>query len=451
MIGGIPALTGWLMISLSSLITNNDNAFLGVILTGRLFTGLSVGWFFFCVSVSIFIFKKKNVSSASLANSLQVYVSEVASTKLKGVFGTCNQLFAAIGVLITYLYGVNWKQDRIIIQYWEFAIAGAVLVVIFEILMLFTLETPRWLLSKDKDEQAARVLRILRGPYYDISGEMENIKSALRQKYTVKEQLSDLVSHRAILIPFLLVLMLMFFQQFSGIVPAIFYAAPILQDAGITLDVNLVSALSIGLVQVISGLISVFFIDCIGRRVLLTISGIGMIMSDFILGVYFYIYTEKCGSCLGPPVHCNLTAANISNVLFSSHDALPCNTTHFGMLAVASIVLIVFMFSLGWGPIPWNAMSELMPNRVRTLAAGIATSFYWSFSTVVSLCFHSYSKWVTPAGSWWTFTLMMVLANIVVILFLPETKGHSLEEIQQNFEKGRIFALPCPKSNPRSN
>lgn len=59
MIGGVPALIGWLMISLSSLITNNHNAFLGVILTGRLLTGLSVGWFFFCVSVSIkfFIFR----------------------------------------------------------------------------------------------------------------------------------------------------------------------------------------------------------------------------------------------------------------------------------------------------------------------------------------------------------------------------------------------------------
>lgn len=312
--------------------------------------------------------------------------------------------------------------------------------------MLFTLETPRWLLSKDKDKQAVYVLHILRGPHCDISGEIEKIKSALRQKYTIKEQLSDLISHRAVLIPFLLVLMLMFFQQFSGIVPAIFYAAPILQEAGITLDVNLVSALSIGLVQVVGSLVSVFFIDCIGRRILLTISGVGMVVSDLILGVYFYIYTEKCGSCLGPPVHCNLTA-NISNLLISLHDTLPCNTTHFGMLAVASIVLIVFTFSLGWGPIPWNAMSELMPNRVRTLAAGIATSFYWSFCTVVSLCFHSYSNWVTPAGSWWTFTLILVLAIFMVILFLPETKGHSLEEIQQDFEEGHIFALSCPLMN----
>ena len=372
-----------------------------------------------------------------------MYVSEVASTKLKGLFGTCNQLFATVGVLIAYLYGVNWKQDRNI-QYWEFAIAGAVLVVIFEILMLFTLETPRWLLSKDKDERAVRVLHILRGPYCDISGEMEKIKSALRQKYTVKEQLRDLFGHRAVLIPFILVLMLMFFQQFSGIVPAIFYAAPILQDAGITLDVNLVSALSIGVVQVISGLISVFLIDFVGRRILLTISGIGIVTSDFILGVYFYIYIEKCGSCLGPPVHCNLTANISSHILLSSHDALPCNSTHFGMLAVASIILIVFMFSLGWGPIPWNAMSELMPNRVRTLAASIATSFYWTFCTVVSLCFHSYSDWVTPAGSWWTFTLILVLAVFVVIFFLPETKGHSLEEIQEHFERGHILAFSCP-------
>lgn len=366
----------------------------------------------------------------------------MASTKLKGLFGTCNQLFAAIGVLIAYLYGVNWNGGRTI-HYWEFAIAGVAEVVIFEILMLFTLETPRWLFSKDKDEQAIHVLRILRGPYCDISGEIEKIKSALRQQYTVKEQLADLVGHRAVLIPFLLVLMLMLFQQFSGIVPAIFYAAPVLKDAGITLDVNLVSALAIGLVQMIGSLVSVIFIDCIGRRILLTISGVGMVVSDSILGVYFYIYTEKCGSCLGPPVSCNITD-NISNyILLSSHDTLPCNTTHFGMLAIASIVLFIFTFSLGWGPIPWNAMSELMPNRVRTLAAGVAASFYWSFCTIVSLCFHSYSNLVTPEGSWWTFTLITVLAIFVVILFLPETKGRSLEEIQEHFEKGHIFVFSC--------
>lgn len=365
----------------------------------------------------------------------------MASAKLKGLFGACNQLFATVGVLVTYLYGVTWNGK--IIKYWEFAIIGAIVVAVFEILMLFTLESPRWLLSKHKDKRAVHVLRVLHGPHCDIFKEKEEIKSALRHDCNMREQLAEL-SRRTVLIPFLLVLMLMFFQQFSGIVPAIFYAAPILQDAGITLDVNLVSVLAIGIVQVIGTLLSVFFIDCVGRRILLTISGCGMVLSNVVLGIYFYIYTESCGSCLGSPVQCNLTD-NIS-IGISSHDTPPCNTTHFGLLSVTSLVLFVFTFSLGWGPIPWNAMSELMPNRVRTLAASVATCIYWCFCMVVSLSFHGYTNRVTPEGSWWTFAVIMILAIVVVLLFLPETKGHSLEEIQEHFEKGHIFAVSCNRS-----
>lgn len=336
------------------------------------------------------------------------------------------------------------------VKYWEFAIVGAVLVVVFEFLMLFTVETPRWLLSKLKEERAVTVLSTLRGPHSNtlIFNEVEKIKSALKENCNIRNQLVELLCHRAVFIPFLLVLMLMFFQQFSGIVPAIFYAAPILKDAGITLDVNLVSALAIGISQVIGTLLSVFLIDCIGRRILLTISGSSMVLSNFLLGMYFYIYREKCGSCLGSVVQCNITN-NIFINHTQSHDTLPCNTTHFGALAIASIVFFTFTYSLGWGPIPWNAMSELMPNRVRTLAASIATSLYWSFCTIVSLSFHSYSNIVTPEGSWWTFTVIVVLAIVVVVIFLPETKGHSLEEIQEHFEKGHVFAVSCHKGRHR--
>ena len=398
--------------------------------------------FFLCVCKLILVYYKISKKYWDVFNLSQVYVSEVASTKLKGLFGTCNQLFVTIGALISYLYGVNWNGK--IIKYWEFAIASAVLVAVFEILMLFTLESPRWLISKHKEKRAHRVLRILRGPNSDITNEIEKIRSVLKENWTVKKQLVELVRHRAVLRPFLLVLLLLFFEQFSGVVPVIFYAAPILQDAGITLDVNLVSALAFGLSQVVGTLISVFLIDCIGRRILLTVGGGGMVISNFLLGIYFYIFKEKCGSCLGSKVHCNLTSTiNISSVHFSSHDTPPCNTSHFGILAIASIIVFLFNFSIGWGPIPWNAMSELMPNRVRALAASIATCFVWSIVTVVSLSFYSYSEIVTPEGSWWTFAVIMVLAIVVVIMFLPETKGHSLEEIQEHFEKGHIFALSC--------
>ena len=368
-------------------------------------------------------------------------MAEIASARLKGLFGGCNQLFITIGGFIGYLYGVQ----NFHINYWKFALIAAGIVALFEILMLFTYETPRWLFSKHKEFQAIRVLKILRGPNTQVTKEMNQIKAALRRKYTILEQLKAF-KNRAVFIPFILVLMLMFFQQFSGINAVIFYASDIFKTAQISLDVNLVSALAIGVAQVVATLLSVMLVDKLGRKVLLTVSSIGMGLSSFILGIYYFILVHHCGNCLGPHSVCQTRP--------SLDITAPCNTSNFGYLAVVCVVFFIISFSLAWGPIPWSMMSELMPNHVRTLAGSIATFVNWTFAAIITSFFHSYSKFATEAGAFWSFTVVMVFAIVLVIIFLPETKGHSLEEIQEHFEKGHIFALSCRRrkpSRPRSS
>ena len=325
---------------------------------------------------------------------------------------------------------------------------------IFEFLMLFTYETPRWLLSKQKEDKAVRTLSILRGPNFHISRELEKMRVAVRRTYSVTEQLMEF-KHRSIFIPFLLVLMLMFFQQFSGINVAIFYASQIFLEAGLTdRMVNLIVAVAIGIVQMIATLACVVLVDCAGRKILLTVSSTGMALSSLVLGIYFYVYNNTCGGCLIGDTNnpkCDNTS-NTSIVYNKAHQQFPCNTAAFGYLAVACIVVFIISFSLAWGPIPWSSMSELMPNRVRTLAGSIATFVNWMFATIITLCFKYYSRPpINNDGAWWTFSFVMFVAIIVVILFLPETKGHSLEEIQEHFEKGEIFAVSCPTRRRRAS
>ena len=355
--------------------------------------------------------------------STQVYIAEVAPAKKKGLFGNCNQLFSTIGSLLGYLYGI----EQIDIKYWQFALFAAGVVTLFEILMLFTYETPRWLFSKHKEFQGIRVLKILRGPDAHITKEINHIKSVIRHKHSVKEQLLDF-RHRAVFIPFILVLMLMFFQQFSGINAVIFYASTIFNQAGIP-NVNLTSTWAIGIVQVLATLVSVVLVDHLGRKILLTISSIIMALSSFVLGLYFYIINGKCGGHI------------------PSQHGSPCDHTQFGFLAVVCVVFFIIGFSLAWGPIPWASMSELMPHRVRTLAGSIATFVNWAFAAIITSTFHYYAKNTTAA--FWVFAVIMVVAIVLVILFLPETKGHSLEEIQEHFEKGHIFAVSCQRNEPK--
>ena len=373
---------------------------------------------------------------------MQVYILEIASSEWKSSFGNCNQLFITIGIFLSYIFGIEYKVG-VSVQYWVIAFIAAGFVVIFEILMYFTYKTPHWLLSKGMDENAIRVLKILRGS--NFTEELEEIKESVRVQpnYSVIKQLMEF-RHRSIITPFLLVIMLMFFQQFSGINVAIFYASHVFLEAGLSQhQVNLIVAVAIGAVQVIATLVSVILVKRHEQKILLTMSSIGMFLSSLVLGIYFYIYNSICGSCLVGDA-CNLTIVHDS-----VHQHFPCNTTKFGYLAVVCIIIFIISFSLGWGPIPWTSMSELMPNRVRTLAGSIATFTNWSFVTIITLCFKYYSRPpINNDGAWWTFSFIMFVAIFMVILFLPKTKGLSLEEIQKYFEQGHIFAVPCFRRRP---
>lgn len=345
----------------------------------------------------------------------------MASAKRKGLFGNCNQLFITFGVFVSYVLGIQFKHD-VQVSFYEVALVGAGLLALFEALMLLTYETPRWLFGKNKDYLGIKVLKLLRGPDAQIMREIDRIKAALRRSYTVVEQFKEF-RLPSVYRPFILTLMLMFFQQFSGINAAVFYTSTILTDAGYGGNKgNIISALAVGITQIIATSISVVLVDLLGRRVLLIASSIGMCLSSLILAIFFYLKKHHdCDADTNPSSFC-------SNI---------------GYMAIAGVVIFIASFSIGWGPIPWSSMSELMPNRVRGLAASIATAVNWTFATIITLCFTYYANAVTLKFAWGSFSAVMFLSIVFVALFLPETKGRSLEEIQEDFEQGQIFAISC--------
>ena len=322
-------------------------------------------------------------------------------------------------------------------KYWQIALIATGIVVLFEFLMLFIYESPRWLLSKHKERKAFQALKGLRGTNFHVSEEIEQIKASLQHTYSILEQLKEFC-HRSVIIPFLLVVMLLFYE--SGIYIAFFYASHIFLEAGLSKrHVNLISTVAIGAVQVFATLVSVVFVECLGRKFLLILSSAGMAMSSLVLGVYFYVYDNVCENCLVGDPACNVSAIN--NTV---HEHFPCNTTHFGYLAIACVVIMIISYSLGLGPIPWIALSELMPNHVRTLAGSFAVMINWIIDFTITFGFKFYSRPpINNEGAWWTFSLVMFLAIFMVILFLPETKGRSLEEIHEHFKRGRIFVVSC--------
>lgn len=314
-------------------------------------------------------------------------------------------------MLLADVFGIHFNGKQV--PYWAVALGVAGLVVVFEVLMLFTYETPRWLFSKGREFEGIHVLKILRGPNANITKEIDRTRHALRKTFSLKQQLFEF-KNRSVYVPFIISLMLMFFQQFSGINAAVFYAAQIMSNMGFDSNqANLITLGAVGATQVVATFIAVILVDFIGRRILLVTSGAGMAIGSFMFFAFFLLQDKGA------------------------------DMNKFGPVGIVGMVVYIASFSLAWGALPWSMMSELLPNRVRTLAGSIATLVNWTFASIITLAFTKFADAVTPKFAWLSFAVVIILSIVFVVLFVPETKGRSLEEIQAHFENGRILAVSC--------
>jgi SP family facilitated glucose transporter-like MFS transporter 8 len=159
----------------------------------------------------------------------------------------------------------------------------------------------------------------------------------------------------------------------------------------------------VGAVLVGATILSCIFADLAGRRILLLISGLLMATSIIVLGVYFYLST----------------VVHVSNI---------------GWLSLLSLLIFVAFFSIGWGPLPWLVMSEMLPARAKGLAGGLATSVNWLFAFIATKEFEDLQMALNNYGAFWAFGCICFLGVIFVFFFLPETKGKSLEEIESHYQ-----------------
>lgn len=275
----------------------------GMVLAGRALGG-------FCVGI------------ASL--SLPVYLGETLQPEVRGSLGLLPTAFGNIGILICFVGGkyMNWS---------ELAYLGAALPIPFLILMFIIPETPRWYVSKGREAQARKALQWLRGKQANIELEIKGVIKSHKEaeKHASNNQLFELLKKNN-LKPLSISLGLMFFQQLSGINAVIFYTTSIFKDAGSTIDESLCTII-VGIVNFIAVFIATVLIDRLGRKILLYISDVAMVITLAALGSFFYLKEN-------------------------GHDV-----TSIGWLPLASFVIFVIGFSLGFGPIPWLMLGEILP------------------------------------------------------------------------------------------
>ena len=335
------------------------------------------------------------VGAASLI--VPLYLAEVAPTEIRGAVASLNQLMIVSGILVAYIANSALAGA----EAWRWMIALAVIPSLLLFLgMLFMPETPRWLVSKDRDEEAREVLRRTRDETA-VEAEMSDIKRVEGQEEGgLGELLASWVR------PALLVGMgLAIFQQIIGINTIIYYAPTTLTNVGFGNSAAILANAGIGVINVTMTLVAIRFIDRVGRKPLLLLGAAGMALSLAILGLTSLLLPEPSGVSL------------------------------VGIVTLACLALFIAAFAVSWGPIVWVMLGEIFPLKVRGSAMAVATVLLWGANFVVSL---SFPVLLEALGIGWLFlgySLIGLAALFFVRSFVTETKGRSLEKIESDLRE----------------
>ena len=195
------------------------------------------------------------------------------------------------------------------------------------------------------------------------------------------------------------------FQQVTGINTVIYYAPLIIQSAGISSASGAILATAgIGVVNVLMTIVAMWLIDRVGRRPLLLVGIAGMAITLGLLGLAFH-----------------MSGKSVALV----------------WLAVISMMVYVASFAISLGPIFWLLISEIYPLKIRNSTEGLAAAFNWGSNLLVSLTFLTLLQMIGPTRTFWLYGLFAVAAWIFSYFRVPETKGRTLEEIEEFWRSRR--------------
>uniref|UniRef100_A0A3Q0SIM0 Solute carrier family 2, facilitated glucose transporter member 8 n=1 Tax=Amphilophus citrinellus TaxID=61819 RepID=A0A3Q0SIM0_AMPCI len=359
------------------------------------------------------------VAGGMTAASIPVYISEISHKKVRGALGSCPQITAVFGALALYALGlvVPWR--------W-LAVAGEVPALLMVFLLAFMPSSPRRLLSLGREQHAERVLRWLRGSQYDVQSELLAIQVNRQPKITWS-QLRTPTYYKPILIS----VVMRFLQQMTGITPILVYLEPIFKKTNVPLAPKYDAAI-VGLVRLFSVAMAAFLMDKAGRKALLYTSS--MLMFASTLTLTMISHTTPCPPGPAPP---NQTTLDFT----SNNDFGSGPQTTASLLPIICTVVFIFGYAIGWGPITWLLMSEVLPLAARGTASGLCVTVSWVTAFWLT---HAFTHMVDIYGlyvPYLLFTVVCVLCLLFNAVCIPETRKRSLEEIENYFRTGRNFTI----------
>ncbi|MDQ4088532.1 MAG: sugar porter family MFS transporter [Pseudomonadota bacterium] len=345
------------------------------------------------------------------------YISEVAPASIRGRLTTVQQIMIITGLtaafLVNYLLaaraGASIEEFWLGIEAWRWMyLMQAIPAAIFLVALLFIPESPRYLVSKGRDEKATSVLTSLFGAEV-ARAKLQEIRDSFSKDH--RPRLSDIMAPaggrgflgiRAIV---WVGIMLAVFQQLVGINVIFYYGATLWQLAGFSEDDALLINILSGAVSIAACFITIAVIDRIGRKPLLLIGSAGMAVTLFVM-----VYAFSQG-----------TLDAEENLVLSQE---------LGTLAVVAANLYVIFFNVSWGPVMWVMLGEMFPNQIRGSALAVAGFFQWFSNYLIAQTFPVMARELGLALSYSFYAVSAVISFFLVQRFVRETKGKELEQME---------------------
>jgi sugar porter (SP) family MFS transporter len=319
------------------------------------------------------------------------YVSEIAPAKDRGRLVALYQFNIVLGILIAFLS--NYLLRNVGENAWRWMIGVEAFPALIYTVLVFTVpKSPRWLISKNRNEEAKKVLEII-NPDGDANKLMLEIKTESESHSS-----GENIFMKKYRFPLTLAFLIAMFNQFSGINAFLYYAPRIFEEAGLGESTALLSSIGIGVTNLLFTLLGVFLIDRLGRKTLMYIGSIGYIISLSLVSMAFFL--------------------------------------EWGGLAVP-IFLFMFIAShaIGQGAIIWVFISEIFPNHLRASGQSFGTSTHWVLAAIIPSMVPFLFSTIGAGVVFMIFAIMMVFQLLFVIFMMPETKGLSLEELSKKLTR----------------
>jgi MFS transporter, SP family, arabinose:H+ symporter len=329
-----------------------------------------------------------------------MYIAEISPARWRGRMVGMFQFKIVFGILVAYLsnYLIGLAGLGAVEWRWKFGVAA--FPASFFLVMLFAIpRSPRWLVEKGRIDEARAVLKLI--GEHDVEAQLQGIETA-KQLETQYGQERLLAARNRF--PLFLAVSIAMFNQLSGINAILYYLNDIFARAGFNKVSGDLQAVAIGVTNLVFTVLAMLIIDRAGRRLLLTIGAVGT------------------AACLG----------GVAAIF---------GTGRYGDLLLWLLIGFIASFAFSQGAVIWVYISEVFPTAVRSRGQSLGSSTHWIMNALISWAFPIVAA-SSKAAPFAFFSAMMVLQLIVVRFFYPETKGVSLEKMEERLVSGSLRRVP---------